>query len=273
MGRTAGGDLEFETRLYTFDGAVGLTDSPFETTYWIYNDSWTPDGTENGEYVYLPFEEPIELNTENSYFAGVINEFESETQLTVMANAIAIPTVQREITANRELVIMSGLFAIGYASYAIGIQPEPFIYPGCPTRPRAITDPDAEEDDGSCEYESCVGCMDVRACNYDESAIISDSGSCVYPTEFLDCDGNCSDPNACNYGGWEATYVDGFETQTVGMPLEPSDGWYQMFPDESTSHVVSSSQAYEGNQSIELTPLPDGARMELQSVVAGLGRG
>ena len=62
--------------------------------------------------------------------------------------------------------------------------------------------------------------------------------------------------------GWETTYVDGFETQTVGMPLEPSDGWYQMFPDESTSHVVSSSQAYEGNQSIELTPLPDGAGVD-----------
>lgn len=29
-----GGDLEFDARLYTLDGAVGLTDSPFESTYW-----------------------------------------------------------------------------------------------------------------------------------------------------------------------------------------------------------------------------------------------
>ena len=28
-------DLEFETRLYEFDGAVGLTDSPFEAGYWV----------------------------------------------------------------------------------------------------------------------------------------------------------------------------------------------------------------------------------------------
>ena len=82
-----GGDLEFETRLYTFDGAVGLTDSPFETTYWAYDDAWTPGSAENSEYVYLPFEDPIELTNENFYFAGVINEFESEAELTVLGNA------------------------------------------------------------------------------------------------------------------------------------------------------------------------------------------
>ena len=82
-----GGDLEFETRLYTYDGALGLTDSPFETTYWTYDDAWTPSGVDNSDFVYLPFEDPIELTNENFYFAGVINEFESEAQLTVLANA------------------------------------------------------------------------------------------------------------------------------------------------------------------------------------------
>ena len=82
-----GGDLEFETRLYTFDGTVGLTDSPFETTYWVYDDAWTPGGIGTSEYVYLAFEDPIELTNENFYFAGVINEFESEAQLTVLGNA------------------------------------------------------------------------------------------------------------------------------------------------------------------------------------------
>jgi len=82
-----GGDLEFETRLYTYDGAVGLTDSPFETTYWTYDDAWTPSEVDNSDFVYLPFEDPIELTNENFYFVGVINEFESEAQLTVLGNA------------------------------------------------------------------------------------------------------------------------------------------------------------------------------------------
>lgn len=81
-----GGDLEFETRLYTYDGATGLTDSPFETTYWSYDDAWTPTSTGTSDFVYLPFEDPIELTSDNFYFAGVINEFESEAQLTVLGN-------------------------------------------------------------------------------------------------------------------------------------------------------------------------------------------
>lgn len=81
-----GGDLEFETRLYTYDGAVGLTDSPFESTYWTYDDAWTPGSVANGDYVYLPFEDPIELTDENFYFAAVIAEFESGAQLTVVGN-------------------------------------------------------------------------------------------------------------------------------------------------------------------------------------------
>ena len=28
--------------------------------------------------------------------------------------------------------------------------------------------PDATEDDGSCDYESCAGCTDEMACNYDD---------------------------------------------------------------------------------------------------------
>ena len=257
------GDLDFETRLYTVDAEVGLTDSPFESAYWEYNDAWTPDSTGNGEYVYLPFVDPIELTTEDFYFLGVINEFESEAQLTVLGNA------NSDTDGSTGDYSMSGAgdfvwFTSQTATPAIRLvlSPEPFTYPGCTDLTACNYDPDAEEDDGSCEYETCTGCMDVEACNYDELAIISDSGSCVYPTEFIDCDGNCSDPNACNYGGWETTYVDGFETQSAGMPLDPSEGWYQLFPNESTSHVVSSSQAYEGNQSIELTPLPDGADVD-----------
>ena len=30
-------DLEFETRLYTLDGSAGITDSPFDAAYWVYD--------------------------------------------------------------------------------------------------------------------------------------------------------------------------------------------------------------------------------------------
>ena len=41
-----------------------------------------------------------------------------------------------------------------------------------------------------CDYESCVGCTDATACNYDETATNED-GSCVNAEPGLDCDGNC----------------------------------------------------------------------------------
>ena len=42
---------------------------------------------------------------------------------------------------------------------------------------------DATQDDGSCEYETCAGCINPAACNFDETATI-DTG-CILP------DGNC----------------------------------------------------------------------------------
>ena len=74
-------------------------------------------------------------------------------------------------------------------------------------------DPNATDDDGSCEYaeehydcdgncindadgdEICdeleiVGCTDVNLRNYDPNAT-DDDGSCEYAEEYYDCDGNC----------------------------------------------------------------------------------
>lgn len=88
FGPSSGGSLvEFETRLYDYDSELGLTDSPFESTYWEYDDSWTPADAESSEFVYLAFDDPIELDNEGFYFAGVINEFESEAELTVLGNS------------------------------------------------------------------------------------------------------------------------------------------------------------------------------------------
>ena len=88
---------------------------------------------------------------------------------------------------------------------------------GCTDVAACNYDPDANNDDGSCEYDSCTGCTDSEACNYDDSASVDD-GSCEYP-EFscVACDGTClvdededgvcdcqefpgcTDQEACNY--------------------------------------------------------------------------
>jgi hypothetical protein len=64
---------------------------------------------------------------------------------------------------------------------------------GC-TDPNACNyDPNATDDNGSCEYVSCAGCTNANACNYDPNASIDD-GTC----EFVSCAG-CTDPAACNF--------------------------------------------------------------------------
>ena len=60
---------------------------------------------------------------------------------------------------------------------------------GCMDPGACNYDSGATIDDGSCDF-SCIGCMDPNACNYDPEATIS-SWSCVYPGYYVDCDGNC----------------------------------------------------------------------------------
>ena len=52
-------------------------------------------------------------------------------------------------------------------------------------------DPAATVNDGSCDFESCFGCLDAAACNFDGEALYGDQSQCEFPAPFLDCDGNC----------------------------------------------------------------------------------
>ena len=49
-----------------------------------------------------------------------------------------------------------------------------------------------------CEYESCAGCLDATACNYDDTATLDD-GSCDVPAEGFDCEGNCISGTLVSY--------------------------------------------------------------------------
>ncbi len=68
--------------------------------------------------------------------------------------------------------------------------------------------PEAEEDDGNCEYESCIGCLDVTACNYNPDTIIEDNTTCIYSDPWLDCQGQ----NILNkyIGEWTFNRVSGY---------------------------------------------------------------
>ncbi|MGB1576928.1 MAG: hypothetical protein ACPG9S_02805 [Flavobacteriales bacterium] len=99
--------------------------------------------------------------------------------------------------------------------------------PGC-TDPEACNyNPEATEDDGTCEYFSCapIGCTDANACNYNADAIYED-GSCLFLDAVGVCGGSCqsdangnglcdadettgcTDNTACNYNA-QATLDDG----------------------------------------------------------------
>ena len=69
---------------------------------------------------------------------------------------------------------------------------QPPAIEGCTDLAACNFNPNANVDDGLCEYESCAGCLDNAACNYDPSATLDD-GSCDYG-----CYG-CTDPLAFNY--------------------------------------------------------------------------
>ena len=65
---------------------------------------------------------------------------------------------------------------------------------GCTDSTACNFNPEAAEDDGSCDF-SCYGCTDSTACNFNPEATQED-GTCLYPLdlfgfEYLDCNGDC----------------------------------------------------------------------------------
>ena len=99
-----------------------------------------------------------------------------------------------------------------------GVCDELEIY-GCTTEGNCLYDPNAtEHDEDMCQVSPfCIGCNDEAACNFNPNVNPEpnfNDGSCEYPEEGFDCEGNCFDtngdlicdvlqgcghPGACNY--------------------------------------------------------------------------
>ena len=80
-----------------------------------------------------------------------------------------------------------------------GVCDELEIY-GCTTEGNCLYDPNAtEHDEDMCQISPfCIGCNDEAACNFNPNVIPEpnfNDGSCEYPEEGFDCEGNCFDEN------------------------------------------------------------------------------
>ncbi|MFM1933097.1 MAG: hypothetical protein RL226_2400 [Bacteroidota bacterium] len=86
--------VEFESRLYEIPAGVALNDADFTSSYYEATVEMIPSSIAGSEYVYLPFEDAIDLAVANGtdlnddvvYFLGVMNDFESDLEFTVVGN-------------------------------------------------------------------------------------------------------------------------------------------------------------------------------------------
>jgi len=107
---------------------------------------------------------------------------------------------------------------------------------GCMDVTACNYNPEVVEDDGSCDY-SCYGCVDVVACNYDEASTIDD-GSCEY------CDGCDSTLLSVVYTltveSAPAVHVDGNTVYRfyVNM-LDPTDKFSAVFGNDQDPLVIN----------------------------------
>jgi hypothetical protein len=89
---------------------------------------------------------------------------------------------------------------------------------GCTDATACNYDATATDDDGSCEFTSCIGCMDPAACDYDENATLE--GTC--------CTQNCvtlvmNDSFGDGWNGNVATITDNITGVIVGTGTVPDD--------------------------------------------------
>ncbi len=109
------------------------------------------------------------------------------TQAAVLpvAGAASLPMVEAVVRTTSELTktIEAGVRE-GDGMIVISYVTIPNCVPGCTDATADNYDPEANFDNGTCEY---LGCTDEAACNFDMEANVND-GSCIF---YIDCAGNC----------------------------------------------------------------------------------
>jgi len=94
---------------------------------------------------------------------------------------------------------------------------------------------------GASELGGIYGCTDSNACNYNPDAT-EDNGSCEYPEENFDCDGNCLIEIDC-YGECGGTAVEDCSGECGGVAAEDECG---ICDGENTCADVTSCEIGEG---------------------------
>ena len=106
-------------------------------------------------------------------------------------------------------------------------------------------------DNSTCEYALVQGCTDATACNFDEAAE-EDNGSCEYPVEGFDCEGNCISGSLVTVDGgsyqgevsWSILDCSGAELAAGGAPFS---GCVDFTESYTISMVDSYGDGWNGN--------------------------
>lgn len=76
-------------------------------------------------------------------------------------------------------------FLFTFSLTVVGQLPQFIVMDGCADITACNYDITALEDDGSCEYVTCMGCTDISACNFDDNATID--SDCIFSDPLCGC--------------------------------------------------------------------------------------
>ena len=138
------------------------------------------------------------------------------------------------------------------------------------------------DQDGICDWDEVIGCMDETACNYDPSA--TEAGSCEYPEIYYDCNGVCINDNdfddICNeidncplvYNPDQTdTNNDGIGDDCDGIDLnENNDFTWNIYPNPFTNYtVIKFENAYNNKVSVQIINLSGKIVYHIKQIESG----
>ena len=142
----------------------------------------------------------------------------------------------------------------------------PCVTEGCAITGACNFDPEADINDGSCEFTSCLGCTDEAACNYDSEAVYLDL-SCIY---FVDCNGVCGgDWIEDECGNCYPEQADGIVVDSAAAAIwELNQGLQTLF-----GNVTVQTDTFHFSGIVESVAPPTGAQFALVEAKGARGGG